>query len=251
MNIIIKKEWYKGTDGSSISEDRCSQIIDLYMFSLSLGNQMINYKSLQELALQKGLYAPSLSDKVIRTFAPLLKKIGFIYYYEDEKFRARDLFTKDGLLFIETARALLAAKVVKNASVIDELRLTKQKIQRLGLVNMHDNPLYINHNMWIAIAFLNSVGEINWDQFGYAIYLIKGEGRSIDDAIAIIEKNESQGIVYDYYKEDGTKLANTYYSYIHSYLLEAGVLKDVAKGYSQVCDEAEEFLELLNNKFNE
>lgn len=243
MKITLKKEWYKGTDGSSLSDERCLQFISLYEFTQALGLQSIDYKTLQVLATEKNLYAPAKSAKVIRTFCPLLSKIGFVNY--DGTFLAKNLFTKDGKLFIQTIKALAAAKAIGNKKLFNELTISKQKIQRLGLLNMHANPEYKYHNIWIAIDILNQVGEINWDNFGYAIYLIKGEGLSCSKAIEAIEKNESSSIVYEYYKEDGTKLANTYYSYIHSYLLEAGVISDYAQGYSQVCDEAEDFLESL------
>ncbi len=75
MRITLRKEWYKGTDGSSLSDDRCQQFIRLYDFTQTLGMESIDYKKLQALANTLDLFAPANSAKVIRTFCPLLSKM--------------------------------------------------------------------------------------------------------------------------------------------------------------------------------
>lgn len=247
MKVTIKKTSYRGTDGSSLSDERCLQFIKLYDCCMSLGDKMISYKRLQEVAEEKKLFGTTQAGNAIRTFAPLLFKLGFVDYSNDS-FAAKSFFTQDGITFIEILRAYFSAKTTGNIYLINQLKSAKQDIQRIGLHNMFLNPSLKTHNIWLALGVIQTTGDICWDEFGYLVKLVREDGYSINQAIELLEKEQEKETVYTYYKEDGKALANTFHSYIHSFLLEAGIIYDPSggKGYSKICDEAEEFLELIN-----
>lgn len=245
MKITLKKSSYKGTDGSSLSESRCKQFVTLYNFCQQLGDVMIDYDKLQKKAVEAKLYGETQADKAIRTFAPLLSKLGFVNY--EGQFQANKLFTDNGIMLIQTVQALELAKSTGNQALIKSLNYAKQDIQRLGLHNMFLNPEWQKHNIWIAIAVLQELGDIFWEDFGFLVYQVKEQGKSVKDAISALELEHDKETIFEYFKEDGTKMSNTFYSYIHAFLVEAGIARDTdAVGYSKICDEAEDFLELIN-----
>lgn len=247
MKVTIKKSSYRGADGSSLSDERCVQFIKLYDCCALLGDEKITYKRLQEIAEEKKLFGSTQAGNAIRTFAPLLYKLGFVDYSSDS-FSANSFFTKDGRTFIEILKAYFTARNTTNTYLVNQLKAAKQDIQRLGLHNMYLNPSLKTHNIWLALGVIQTIGDICWDEFGYLVKLVKEDGYSINKAIELLEEEQEKETEFEYVKEDGKALPNTFYSYIHSFLLEAGIIYDPAggKGYSKVCDEAEDFLELIN-----
>lgn len=242
MIITLKKDSYRGVDGSSLSEDRCQQLVLLYDLSLKLSEKVVTYQKLQIQAEDERLFGETNAPSAIRTFAPLLSKLGFVNY--EGSFRADQLFTSNGRLLIHTIRALDIATRMGDANIIASLLQTKKNIMRLGLHNMYLNPKFASHNMWIAIALLQYVGEVNWPEFGYMVYLIREQGYSLPEAIEKAEKNRETKVEYEYYKEAGTKLHSTFYCYIRAFLDEAGIAKDHGKR-SVICDDVEDFMDLI------
>ena len=92
MRVVIPNNTYKGiADGSSLTNDRRKQILSIYDFVNTLGNEPLTYKSLQERVADEDY---GISDSAIRTFFPLLGKLGFVDY--KDTFPACELFTKTG-----------------------------------------------------------------------------------------------------------------------------------------------------------
>jgi hypothetical protein len=149
MKVIIKKSSYKGADGSSLSDERCQQFVKLHDCCASLGEKKISYKELQEIAEEKKLYGATQAGNAIRTFAPLLLKLGFVEY-NNGIFAANSFFTKDGKTFIKILKAYFVAKQTSNTYLVSQLKVAKQDIQRLGLYNMYLNPNFKTHNIWLA-----------------------------------------------------------------------------------------------------
>ena len=80
MIIKIKKSTYKGfSDGTSLTNERCKQILAIYQHVQSLGKKLMNYKELQkEVAKEKLFGGQTIGESAIRTIFPLLAKTGLI-----------------------------------------------------------------------------------------------------------------------------------------------------------------------------
>ena len=105
MKVIIPNNTYKGVaDGSSLTYDRRKQILSVYDFVNTLGEEPLTYKTLQQRVAAEDF---GISDSAIRTFFPLLGKLGFVDY--KDTFQACELFTRTGKVFMETFKSLLYA----------------------------------------------------------------------------------------------------------------------------------------------
>ena len=71
MKIPLAVETYKGVDGSSLSSTRCSQIVRVYEMLDDLGDELITYVGIQELAESQRLFGSTAAKSAIRTFFPL------------------------------------------------------------------------------------------------------------------------------------------------------------------------------------
>lgn len=94
MNITLSVETYKGVDGSSLSSTRCDQIVQVYEMLELFGSKSLTYIDIQEEAQKRKLFGETNAKSAIRTFFPLLKKIGFVNY--DNEFDANRCFTELG-----------------------------------------------------------------------------------------------------------------------------------------------------------
>ena len=56
MRITLNKDFYKGTDGSSLSDIRCNQIVLLHNMLKDVEEEYLTYKDIQNLAVEKGIY---------------------------------------------------------------------------------------------------------------------------------------------------------------------------------------------------
>ena len=92
MKIKLKNSTYTGVAGSSLSETRCEQTVDLYNFIIS--HPGLSYREVRSESVKEGLYK---SESVLRTFCPLLRELGFINTDQG----APMSFTKDGEMFVE------------------------------------------------------------------------------------------------------------------------------------------------------
>jgi len=142
MNITLTVDTYKGVDGSSLSSIRCNQIVQVYEMLEHLGGKLLTYIDIQEEAQKQQLFGETNAKSAIRTFFPLLKKIGFVNY--DDEFRANECFTELGILFVLACRAIsnVSEKMPHKDIILERLVNIKQCAQKQGLVAMYLNKEY-------------------------------------------------------------------------------------------------------------
>lgn len=238
MVIKLKRDTYKGADGSSLTDDRCKQIIDLYDFCLN--HTGISYKELQNAAVKESLYAGD-ADGIIRTFCKLLKKLSFVNYEDDAPFE----FTDMGQIFVRTHRALLGAKEAQDELLIVKLSALKQTLIKHGIGEMSKNADYNNHPIWVSIGLLHHFNTIDWKEHYYALYLLREQKCSWDEVVLKISDNRSHMVRYEFQNMKGEALANTGFSYIRALLLEAGLITN-HKSESSLVSSEKEFIEQIN-----
>ena len=244
--ITLSVDSYKGVDGTSLSSARCSQIVQVYEMLERIGGKEITYLELQDEAAKNELFPRAKSQKsVIRTIFPLLKKIEFVNY--EGAFPANKCFTNLGTQFVLACRALenVTDKTPHKYEIISRLENIKRNAQRIGLIKMYNNPDYKSHNMWIALKLLKELRIMHWNEFLYTLHC-REEGKSVDDAIADIKSNKKEIDEIVFVNEKDEVLANTCYSYLRSYLEEAGLISKVSSLVSKLLDEAEGFYAQIN-----
>lgn len=226
MNITLSVDTYSGVDGSSLSATRCHQIVKVYEMLQVFGKKNMTYIEIQDEAQNAKLFGDTNAKSAIRTFFPLLKKIGFVNY--DDSFRSDECFTELGTKFVLACRALenVTDDTPNKKEVISRLEDIKQCIQKEGLAIMFLNKDYEKHNMWVALKLLKVYGTINWNAFLYALHCLE-TGFSLDEAIDEISKNKSMIDSINFVNEKGAILPNTCYSYIRSFLEETGLTRKI------------------------
>lgn len=226
MIIKIKKSTYKGfSDGTSLTNERCKQILAIYQHVQSLGKKLMNYKELQkEVAKEKLFGGQTIGESAIRTIFPLLAKTGLVDY--DGQFYACDLFTKTGAAFAETYSALLLNEDLSNQNLQNELEHCLSLIQRYGLFVMNEQEAYSHHGFWLVCSILKEEREIYWTELLYILFLVKEKNISLKTALSMAKDNRKKSLSYEYYNENDEQVANTTFSYLHAYLLEASLIKD-------------------------
>jgi len=240
MNIVLSVDSYKGVDGSSLSPTRCSQMIQVYEMLEELGSKVITYVYIQEEAERRKLFGKTQAKSAIRTFFPLLKKLDFVDY--DGAFAANMCFTELGTQFVLACRALenVTDETPHKDEIIARLNSIKRNAQKKGLVNMYDDPEWKSHNIWIALKLLKELKIIHWNEFLYTLHCIE-TGESIDNAIEKIKKDQNKIDAITFMNEYGEVLPTTCYSYIRSFLEEAGLISKVSKMKSKLLEEGETF----------
>lgn len=240
MNLTINKANYKGVDGSSLSDFRCDQIVDLYKYVSS--HPKMDYVSMQNATTNEGLFK---SNSVMRTFCPLLAKLGFVTYGDSSDFT----FTEDGEVFAKILIAIQDCKSIENRTTKDEevlARLQQLKVDtiRLGLLNMHNKPELEYHNLWIVMDLLEKMDYLVWNEFFYAIYLIKEKRKSVEETIQSIYDNRKRSVIYKAYNEKKEPVADTQWNYLKTLLEEANLLSNNDTG-SLLNNEGIEFIKQL------
>lgn len=227
MNISLSRDLYKGVDGSSLSSLRCSQMVLVYEMLEELGSTNITYVEIQNEANKKKLFGQTKAESAIRTFFPLLKKIGFVIY--EGSFAANKCFTDLGVQFVLACRALenVTDGTPKKDEIIARLQNIKENAQKKGLVNMSHDPEWKSHNIWIALKLLKEFRIIHWNEFLYTLHCLE-KGKSISDAISEIKTNKEKIDKICFVNKNGKALPNTCYSYIRSYLEEAGLISNIS-----------------------
>ncbi len=240
MKIRMSVESYKGGDGSSLSSMRCSQMILVYEMLENMGTKKITYKTIQEEASRRNLFGSTYAQSAIRTFFPLLKKIGFVNY--DETFAANSCFTDLGTQFILACRALenVTDKTPHRNEIVARLKDIKRNAQRIGLINMYNNPEYKSHNMWVALKLLKELKVMDWNEFLYAIHYLE-QGKTMDDIIDDIKSNKKKIDLIEFVGENDKALPSTSYTYIRGYLEEAGLISKVSPNESKLLEDADLF----------
>jgi len=249
MKITIPYKTYKGiADSTSLTSDRCIQLLDVYSLLNNRPAEIISYKKLQEIVSDESLFGNStIGSSAIRTIFPILKKLGFVVDYTSD-FNTRDLFTADGKVFMETFSALQLCPDSEK-SIINILEDTLCQIQRLGLINLFNSGEFETHGLWLALSLLREMGEIYWKEFLYALYLTAEQQLSISETCVKIIANRNTGKEYEYQNESGSPIADTAYSYTHAYLLEAGIITDLERGHSILVSGQEDFVKQFNSQY--
>ena len=233
MKIALSVESYKGVDGSSLSSTRCDQIVQVYEMLELLGHKVLTYYDIQEEAHKRKLFGSTNAKSAIRTFFPLLKKIGFVNY--ENTFEANRCFTELGTQFVLACRALhnVSDDTPNKNEIVSRLINIKQNAQKQGLVLMFLDPDYKNHNMWVALKLLKELPILNWNEFLFALHCIESD-MTIEEAIDKIKQNKREIDEIEFVNEKGEKLPNTCYSYLRSFLEEAGIIQKVNANESKL-----------------
>ena len=244
MKIPLAVETYKGVDGSSLSSTRCSQIVRVYEMLEEFGDEPITYVGIQELAESQKLFGSTAAKNAIRTFFPLLKKLDFVNY--DGEFPANKCFTEFGTQFVLVCRALENVKddTKNKKELVAKLTHIKHSIQKQGLINMYNNPAYKNHNMWLALKLLQRFRVIHWNEFLFLLHC-KEVGKPTEEALDEVARLKDKIEEYEFVNEKEDPLPNTCYSYLRSFLIEAGLIESLNSSISTVTDEADEFFHAI------
>ena len=240
MKITLARESYKGVDGSSLSPTRCSQIVQVYEMLENMGTKTTSYVGIQEEADRMHLFGKTQAKSAIRTIFPLLKKLDFVDY--EGNFAANTCFTKLGTQFVLACRALenVTDETPHKDEVVTRLNSIKQNAQKLGLINMYNDPEWKNHNMWIALKLLKEFRILHWNEFIYALHCIE-EDKTIDDAIVDIKSDKKKIDTITFVNEKNEVLPNTCYSYLRSFLEEAGLISKVSSLESKLLEDSDMF----------
>lgn len=240
MNVVLSVESYKGVDGSSLSPTRCLQIVQVFEMLEEMGTSLTSYVGIQEEAARKKLFGKTQAKNAIRTFFPLLKKLDFVNY--DGIFAANMCFTELGAQFVLACRALenVTDETPHKDEIIARLKNIKKNAQREGLINMYNDPEWKSHNMWIALRLLKEFRILHWNEFLYTLHYIE-IGKTIEESIARIKEDKRKIDSIVFLNEEGDILPNTCYSYLRSFLEEAGLIAKVSPLESKRLDDADLF----------
>ena len=240
MNVVLSVESYKGVDGSSLSSTRCSQVVQVYEMLEEMGTKLTSYVEIQEEAARRNLFGKTQAKNAIRTFFPLLKKLDFVEY--DGSFAANLCFTDLGTKFALACRALgnVSDDTPHKDEIIMRLESIKRNAQKEGLINMYKDPEWKSHNMWIALRLLKEFRILHWNEFLYTLHYLE-IGKTIEEAIARIKEDKKMIDSIVFLNEEGEILPNTCFSYLRSFLEEAGLISKVSSLESKLLDDADLF----------
>lgn len=225
MIINLPLDTYKGVDGSSLSDTRCQQIVQVYEMLENLGTKFISYKFIQEEAERCQLFGQTNAKSAIRTFFPLLKKLHFVYYEKSTTIIAQNCFSDLGKQFVLACRALqnISNATPNRGQIIASLENVKSNCIKKGLVSMNNDPDYNNHNIWVALKLFKELNNVHWNYFLYTLYK-KDIGCNESDIIMDIREHADDICKIEFLKDDNEPLPNTCYGYIRSLLEEAGII---------------------------
>ena len=112
---------------------------------------------------------------------------------------------------------------------------------------MYNNSAYASHNMWLALRLFQRFRVIHWNEFLFLLHC-KEVGKSTEVALDEIAKLKDQIEDYEFVNEKEEPLPNTCYSYLRSFLIEAGLIENLNSSISTVTDEADEFFHAIKLK---
>ena len=231
------------TDGSSLSEERCQQICLVYDLCNRLGDRLTSYKDIQNIAVEEQIFGSAKADSVIRTIFPLLKKLGFVSYPDNGEFKASSFFTDTGKSFILALKAMEEAKSLNEEAAITEVHDAIEMIMQLGITHLAASD-YKSHNILLAIEILRLEREIYWNEILYILSLVQ-TGTPIATAIQMAKEFRITNEIFEYFNTKGIDIKNTAYSYVRSFLAEAGIITSGKGMYSKLNPNAFEFINSL------
>ena len=240
MNIKLSVDSYKGVDGSSLSQVRCSQMVQVYEMLEEMGTKVTTYIDIQEEAARKRLFGKTQAKSAIRTFFPLLKKIHFVNY--DGSFAANTCFTELGTQFVLACRALenVTNETPHRDEIMSRLQSIKRNAQKKGLINMYNDPEWKSHNIWIALKLLKEFRLLHWNEYLYTLHYLE-IGKTIEEAIERIKIDKKKIDSTIFLNEKSEILPNTCYSYLRSFLEEAGLISKVSSLESKLLEDSDLF----------
>ena len=240
MNIKLSVDSYKGVDGSSLSQVRCSQMVQVYEMLEEMGTKVTTYIDIQEEAARKRLFGKTQAKSAIRTFFPLLKKIHFVNY--DGSFAANTCFTELGTQFVLACRALenVTDETPHRDEIMSRLQSIKRNAQKKGLINMYNDPEWKSHNIWIALKLLKEFRLLHWNEYLYTLHYLE-IGKTIEEAIEQIKIDKKKIDSTIFLNEKSEILPNTCYSYLRSFLEEAGLISKVSSLESKLLEDSDLF----------
>lgn len=242
MRVTLNKDYYKGSDGSSLSDTRCEQMVLLYDMLKDIPNEFVTYKQIQDYATSKSLYGNAKADSVIRTYFPLLAKLGFVQY--DDYIKTSDVFTNSGQQIVLLYRAMADAKVYNKHEVITRLYDVKAYLIQLGIKFWFNTESEKDNNIWLALDLFSQMRTVDWDEFLYSVYLWH-RGENTSDIVSRIINNRNDGVEYEFFKEDGKPLPDTTYTYIRALLIEAHIIKNINSRTSVITQEGSNFISTI------
>ena len=238
MRITLHSNTYAGVAGSSMTDTRCEQTLALYRFIQS--HPPLSYTDVRRQTVRDGLYR---SESVLRTFCPLLRELGFVTYGTNEPFQ----FTSDGELFIHILMAQENVEQLEDSSVktavSGRLQEARAYMIELGILNMNrsEEVRCREHNIWMVLHILNTLGSIDWNEYFLALKVFKEDHLSIADFNVQITRNRTNGVEYQTFNETGQPVADTQWSYIKSLLREANLISDNGRT-SSLTTEGQQFV---------
>ncbi len=234
--------------GSGLTRDRCQDFVQLYEIAHSAFDGEYSYKELQEKSTELG--GPGAS--AIRTLIPLFKLMGFVDYSKASIFR----FTDDGKVFYYLEKSIIEleqSEIQQRELIIDYLCEAQRKLFWKGFMNLLQSDDENGYKFRIAYYLFDSLGEIEWNEYLYSLYLVLGkENHSIPDAIRILKKNRGSKITYEINAKgrDGNyaPVATTATSYLKSILETAGLIENTDKqNSSRVTEKFSDFKSFINS----
>ena len=223
--------YYKGSDGSSMTETRCAQTVLLYGMLMAMPDEPITYKEIQLEAERQKLFGETKAQSAIRTFFPLLVKLGFTQVYDNIK--PKNVFTKEGVDFVIAVTALQKAGHIDDNDIKNGLIKIYQTLLQRGLVHWFNYGSEKEHNIWLALDLFGKLEVLDWGEFLYAVFLWH-KSVNLDDIIREIILNRNNGITYSFTNTEGEKLPSTSYCYIRALLEEAGIIEKINTGTDKV-----------------
>lgn len=240
MKLVINSY---STDGSSLSSDRCTQIKTVFEMCDALGARPVSYRDIQDIAVERKIFGDAKADSVIRTIFPLLKKIGFVNYPEDTKFAANSFFSDLGKSFVKTITALEMAEQLDKKEAISKIELARQYHLLLGIDNLAHSE-YKNHNILLSLELLKQEKVIYWNELLFFLNRLQN-GTSLSEAIKEAKDNRLKNVSYEYVNTKGAPIANTSYSYVRLFLIEAGIIPNSKSMFSEINYDKLKFIESL------
>ena len=242
MKIKLNSETYTGVAGSSLSDTRCLQTLDLYLFVKSHND--LTYREVRSETVKAGLYK---SESVLRTFCPLLRELGYIITESNTPMS----FTSDGELFAHIIAAIEEAKCIEDddikTTVLSKLDKAKSHAIQLGIMNMNqsDDDVCKNHNIWLVLYLLDNLDYFDWNEYWLALKVFIEDKSTLQDFKTQIAQNRQKGVRYEACnRENGQQLADTTFTYIKALLKEANLIEDVPNG-SRLTSEGKEFVKKI------
>lgn len=242
MRVTLNRDYYKGSDGSSLSDTRCEQMVMLFDMLNDIPDAFVTYKQIQEYAVARSLYGNAKADSVIRTYFPLLCKLGFAK--NDDYIKTSEVFTESGKQLILLYRALSEAKNVNNQEIVDRLYDVKANLIQLGIKFWFNTEFEKDNNIWLALDLFATMETVDWNEFLFAVYLWH-RGNNTDGIISELINNRNNGIEYEFFKEDGRPLPDTTYTYIRALLIEAHIIRNINSSTSTITQEGKNFTETV------